>query len=59
MYFPDNTEVRRVANAVLRHVAPCGHAKIRENRKAPRPAYDVVHRAIGAVRGRVVFTVLL
>ena len=35
------------------------HWKLRENKKAPRPAYDLLVREYGKKRGRVVFTVLL
>ena len=33
--------------------------KVRENKKAPRPAYDLLVKPRGGKRGRVVFTVLL
>ena len=33
--------------------------RVRENKKAPRPAYDLLVKPRGGKRGRVVFTVLL
>jgi CRISPR/Cas system CMR-associated protein Cmr1 (group 7 of RAMP superfamily) len=39
---------------------PMSHQyKVRENKKAPRPAYDLLMKPRGGKRGRVVFTVLL
>lgn len=35
------------------------HWKLRENKNAPRPAYDLLVKENGKKRGRVVFTVLL
>ena len=60
MFFPDNSIIRRDANDALALMGlSTGSAKIRENKRAAkskRPAFDVLYKAPGAAKGRVVFT---
>lgn len=60
MYFPNNSQVRRDANFALAAMGLIeGQARIRENRKARRPVYDVLFKGPTDRRGRVVYSVVL
>ena len=64
MWFPENTEIRRLANLYLMlsivdmTKQEIGKARIRESKQAPYAAYDVIYCEQGKQKGKHVFSII-